>query len=354
MTAAPTGRGERGSLVIAMAIVLVLSGLSIAALARTVSAVGSARVAQDSASAAAAADAGITDALSALDAAVPTIGPPFPVIVGPGVGAIGAASFHWTASVPDAATATIHSVGSANGRQRQVDATASRSARWPWTIATSGSLVLEGRSSISGRLAAAGPLVLRAGASGGTSQDLLGPGAGCTGCPAPNLLAAPFTFTAATIPTSPSPLPCPASPVSELAAGTYLCVADITFDADVRLRGPVVIYQENGADGLGAPTAIRFSSAEINEDGPAGDLVIHKIGAGVVDPGTATLGAIVDAPAATLASGSCRFHFHGAMVLGSFSCSSAGGGPTLSYDAGSFLSPSWVVGVRRDVPVGTT
>lgn len=349
---------ERGSLVIALAVVLVLSGLSIAALARTVSALGSARVVQDTAAAAAASDAGLADALYALDRGAVAAQGAFPQALGPASGAVGSATYRWTATATDAKTVTIRSVGTANGRGHQVDATATRTAAWPWVVATAGSFVLDGTATVSGRFASGGPMTLRNGAPGGDAQDLLGPGAACAGCPAPNVVAHPVTFPAAPIPTSPSPLPCPSIPISALPAGTYLCTGDVSFASsdrvsDVDTGGPVVIYQHNGVDGAGPPTTFSFAGANVNTGGMAANLVVHKIGPGRVESGGGRFTGIIDAPAATLNSTGCAFRLTGAVVLGSFSCGTSAGGPQLLYAADLVLANTWTVGQYHDAPVGS-
>ena len=342
---------ERGSLVIAMAVVLVLSGLSIAALARTVSALGSARVAQDTSAASAAADAGLADALYALDNGAVAAQGTFPQALGPASGAVGSATYRWTATATDARTVTIRSVGTANGRGHQVDATASRSSAWPWVVSTAGSFVLDGAATVSGRLASGGPMTLRNGAPGGDAQDLLRPGAACAGCAAPNVVTHPVTFPTASIPTSPPPLPCP-SMTSPLAAGTYLCTGDVSFaTGEIDIGGPVVIYQENEPDG--APSRFSFAGSNVNAGGTAADLIVHKIGPGRVEPGSGRFTGIIDAPAATLNSTGCAFRLTGALVLGSFSCATSGGGPQLRYAADSVPASTWVVGEYHDAPVGS-
>ena len=342
---------ERGSLVIAMAVVLVLSGLSIAALARTVSALGSARVAQDTSAATAASDAGLADAMYALDHGAVAARGTFPQALGPASGAVGAATYRWTATATDARTVAIRSLGTANGRQHQVDATATRSSAWPWVVATAGSFVLDGAATVSGRLASGGPMTLRNGAPGGDAQDLLRPGAACAGCPAPNVIADPVTFPAASIPTSPPPLPCPSLPITALPAGTYLCIGTVSFAAaEIDIGGPVVIYQENGP---GGPAGFSFAGANVNAGGTAADLVVHKIGPGRVDPGTGRFTGIIDAPASTLNSTGCAFRLTGALVLGSFSCATSGGGPQLVHAADSVPASTWVVGGYHDAPVGS-
>ena len=350
------GGSERGSIVIAMAIVLVLTGLSAAALARTVSAVGSARVAQDLAAAAAVADAGVADATFTLDhTSIPPAGPTASGN-GPAQGSAGSGRFAWTATATDAATVTVRSVGTVNARQHQTDATLTRAAQYPWVIATRGSLVLDGGSNVSGRVASAGPIVLRNGAIGGDAQDLAGPGAACAGCPAATVLPGPVTFPTSAPPSGTSPLPCPTSPISALAPGTYLCPVDISFGPDVDLVGPVVIYQTNGQDGLAAPTAVRFAGSSVNRGGVAGQLIIHKMGPGLIDPGddnaAGSFTGIIDAPQATLRSAGCRFRLDGAMVLGSLLCVATRGGPTFTYDAGSIPGGAWAVVLQHDAAVG--
>ena len=107
-----TERDEQGSIIIALAVILVLSGLTLAVLARTVSALGSARLAQDSAAAVAAADAGVADAVYVLDHTTET-GPMAPLT---GTGA----SYRWSANVTDAYTASVMSTGTVNGHSHTV------------------------------------------------------------------------------------------------------------------------------------------------------------------------------------------------------------------------------------------
>jgi hypothetical protein len=339
-------RVEDGSLVIALAVVVVLSALALAVSARTLSALGNARVVQDTSAAGAAADAGVTDAVSALGAWASPADPPQT-----GAGTIGVAGYRWTVTTIDPMHATISSVGTANGRAHRVVATATRGPAWPWVIASRSSLVLDGPGTITdGRLAAGGALVLRDGAPAGTGQDLLGPGASCSGCGSPGLPQEARLAEAAP-PASPAPLPCPVDPatgsITALAAGTYECAGGVSFapvstTGDVPVAGPVVIY----VIGDGGLANLGLAGAVVNAGGDPSDLVIHLVGAGEVDPGdgadAARFTGIVDAPGATLRSDPCGLAVTGALVLESFACTSpaAGSGPSLVSDPRVVALPS--------------
>jgi len=353
-------REERGSLVIALAVVVVLSSLALAVMVRTVEAISNARVTQDQAAATAAADAGLADASFALDNWLPNTPAP-----SNGAGTVGSASYQWTATSPDDLHVDIKSVGTANGRQHQLDATASRPAAWPWVLATAGTLMVDGPASVApdARLGAAGALVLRNGADAGAEEeDLLGPGASCAGCRNPVVEPSTTTFADAVVPTDPAPSPCPTTPVTSLVSGVYLCSGTLTLTGTVSVAAstaaPVVIYLEADA-GL---ATLDLSNSTIGGS-DASDLIIHVIGAGVVIPGDGTSATkftgVIDAPHSSLRSGDgtspCDLSLTGAMVLGSFSCSAATGGPRLTYDPAleSVPSGNWTLSAYDDAVVGS-
>jgi hypothetical protein len=350
---------ERGSLIIALAVVLVLSSLALAVMVRTVEAVANARVTQDQAAATAAADAGLADASFALDNWTP------PAALS-GSGPVGAGSYQWTATSTNPLQVDITSVGTANGRSHQIDASATRPAAWPWVVATRSSLVVDGPATVAsgGTLGAGGALVLRNGAdTGHEEEDLLGPGASCAGCQDPVVEPSTATFPDAVVPSAPQA--CPTAPVTALTSGTYLCMGVFALNGPVTVAAtpalPVVIYVE-GSAGL---ASLDLSGSTVNAGGNPADLIIYVVGPGSVAPGdgaTATnFTGIIDAPRSSLRSGSaaspCQFALTGAMVLGSFSCTAASGpGPTLTYDAAdlaSIPSDAWTISAYQDAVVGS-
>ena len=359
LTPRPVNHGdEQGSLVLALAVMLILSGLALAVIGRTVAAIGSARVAQDEAAAAAAAEAGLADARFALDNGAVATNATFPLTITASGSPTTASTYSWTATTPDGITVDLASGGTVNGRRRQVDAVASRA--WPWVVAASSGLVLDGPGSVSGgaRLASGGALVLRDGAPAGSGQDLLSPGASCAGCPAVRALPGPVVLPDPVVPAA--PLPCPQQPIETITSGTYVCNGDVTFGNDVAVSGAVVLYQRNGSDGTGPPTTLRLAgtSDRVSGGDPA-NLVIRKAGAGVVDTGdgdgSARITGVLDAPRATLRSDDCQLSVTGALVLGSFACTSPSGGPRLTLDAAaaSLTLGAWDVSAHHDAPAGS-
>ncbi len=353
----PGDANEIGSLVIAMAVILVLSGLALAIMARTLSALGSARVAQDAASAISSADAGIADALYVLDHTAT-----------PGSTLTGSAgSATWMATLTDTLghgldTAAVTSTGHSGTVSRTVQAMLTRPARWPWLIATTGSLVLDGADVVSpatARVAAGGSLVVRDAAVAGAGQDLLGSGASCSGCTAPNVLTANTALPDPVVPSSPMPGPPPGgctTPISSLTAGVYYCPGNISFAAGpVTVAGQVELYVGTGT---GPPVSVTFTGSQVNTGGTPTDLVVHVVGAGLIEPGDAVSAAgsftgVIDAPRSSLRSADCQLSLIGAANLGSFDCvtGASGPGPTLTYDpsVAAVPSPTWQAGPYQDV-----
>jgi hypothetical protein len=332
-------RDERGSLIIALAVILVLSGLTLAVLARTVSALGSARVAQDEVAAVSAAKAGVADAVYVLDHTDTST---------PGTLTKGSGAFTWTATY-GMFTATVKSTGTVNRRSHTVQVQLDRRRRWPWVVATSGSLVLDGTDSISANLspvdpttpavASGGAMVLRnLGASIPPAQEeLLGPGASCSGCTTP--VSPPITTTLADpfVPGTATPKSTNwCTHIDALIAGSYACDGQVTFEHGSVAVGPgqVDLYVTND----GPPSTVTFSGATVSAAN-ASQFVLHIVGAGVIQPGDGSskgsFTGIIDAPRASLRSTDCQFTLVGAAVLGSLDCrtGASGPGPTLTYDA---------------------
>jgi len=346
---------ERGSLIIALAVVLVLSALSAAILARTVSALGSARRTQDSASAVASADAGMADATYVLDHTAITAAGSWTGSSLPGA----SPSFKWTATLTDPFTGTLTSTGTANGHLHTVTAPISRPT---WVLVTAGSLVLDGTDvvnttgTVAPTLGAGGALVLADGASGGAGQDLLGAGASCAGCTAPNVVAGTVTLAD---PVPPAPPAGACGTVTAILAGTTVCTGPLVFTGTV--PAPVArtdIYVVGGG--------VTFAGAVVGAGGDPSWLVVHLVGAAPVDPGTGlpssgpagagSFTGILDAPRGVLrpqgaSPGDCEFTLVGAAELGSLDCLTAapGPGPTLTLDPrASVPAAQWQTGSYQD------
>jgi len=342
-------RGEQGSLVIALLVILILSGLSIAILARTLSALGATRRAQDTASATSEADAGVADAVYVLDHTS--------ITGGESLTSLPSASFHWTATLTDPFSGTLTSTGTANGRTHTVTVPISRP---PWVVVTAGSLVIDGTDVITEtgalsepapRLGAGGALVLRNLAAGGAGQDLLGPGASCAGCSAPAVVPATLAMPDPQPPTPPS---APCGTISAIAPGPLVCTGPLVFSGAVPAPlAPADIYVVGGG--------ITFAGAVVGAGGDPSLLTVHLVGAGTIDPGTGPASSgpagagsftgILDAPRATMRSDDCEFNLIGAAELGSLDCLTVapGPGPSLTLDSrASVPADGWQTGSYQD------
>jgi len=342
-------RGEEGSLVIALAVILVLSGLSLAILARTISALGAARFAQDQATAVAAADTGLADAVYVLD---------HTAVSGPGSFAQSSGSYKWTATLTDAFSGKVTSTGTANGHSHTVAVSVTRP---PWVVVTADSLVLDGADVIGAtgaisqpapRLGAGGALVLRDLADGGAEQDLLGPGASCGGCSTPAVVQSTLVMRD---PVPPGPSVGPCGTVSVIQPGPLVCTGPLVFSPTVAApAAPAELFVLGGG--------IAFAGATVNAGRDPSWLVVHLVGPGTVDPGTGPASAgpagsgsftgIIDAPRGSLSSSDCEFTLQGAVELGSLTCLTVGPGPgpTLTLDSRAVVpADTWQPGAYQDV-----
>jgi hypothetical protein len=336
-----TARDEQGSIIIALAVILVLSGLSLAVLARTVSALASARLAQDDAAAVRAADSGVTDALYVMSK----------------TGALSGSTpaFSWSAVLASPTAATVTSTGTVNGRSHVLAVKVRRRREWRWVLATSGSMVLDGSIHVdpTAVIATGGQLVERDGTDpspDGSRQSLLGPGASCSGCSNPVPAA---TGTALPDPVLPSPTPQPppggCNPITALPSGTWYCPDTAVFAPGLVTVGsiaqpPVELYVE--ATGSVPATVTLTGSQPAPSSGDAGDFVIHVVGPGVINLDGSRITGVIDAPHSSLRSASCQFSLTGAADLGSVDCVTATSPTpqvTLDYDPSlaGVLSPVW-------------
>ena len=117
----PGGRDEQGSLILAMGVLMVLTFLSLALLARTIATIGSVRRTQDFSASLALADSGLSDALFEIDQGR---GATFTKTL-----TVGAGSTTYTATYVDANTWTVRSQGTNSGVLHALEATVSRRGR---------------------------------------------------------------------------------------------------------------------------------------------------------------------------------------------------------------------------------
>jgi hypothetical protein len=374
----PWADPEAGSLVVALAVMLVLTTLSLTLLARTVSGLLSARKGQDVANASAAARAGLDDALFALNsqavgASAPAAVPPTGQSAQQGSLPDGA-TFAWRATL-DAGTGnyTVLSTGTENGVTHTLGASTVRGPRFPYALFADHGITINGTTARAGRIIGSGlqapigsngDIVLADGAGGGDSQVPYPPAGACSGCPLPKPAAAgplvlrqpDITNPIDTAPDAPpsTPYPCPGvidgtlAPVT-VPGGVYLCDGQ-----DLTLKGTVVppssgsaavIFLTNGA-------SLHLQSLAMSAGDPT-EFVVNVAGQGGVDAtGVNSLTGLLYAPSAGLIVPGCNLAVSGALTLGSFSCdgdSSSTFGVSYSLSAAS-LTESWTLTGIHDQP----
>jgi hypothetical protein len=343
---------------VAIAVVLVLTGLSLAVLARTLSALQSGRRNQDSTAALAAADAGLVDAQYAMDHLTTN---PLPATypVAPQTGPVGPAgnptgSFRWHASQvsSDSNTYQVISEGTVNAVTRTVSETL---FRWPLSLFADKGVSLD-RSAvpppgITGDVGSNGPVVLSSQVVGGDGQLFFSPSGTCSGCTIPLNQPGPFSPPAATVPPGPYG-DCATLTSVTIAPGVYDCTADVTLTGGVAVTppgSPAVIYMEPG-------TTLHLQDLNMSPSADPGDLVIHVLSdrplASVdLGRGVPQFTGVLDAPQVDLTCPAGLTVIKGALTVKSFVCTS--GGPfKLTYDptVGQVLGYPWEVSDHREIP----
>jgi hypothetical protein len=297
-------RDEDGSLVLALAVLMILTTLALAVLARSVTGLTEARRTQDSAAALSAAEAGLADAAVhiGLDPTVDQIGN----------GALQAAAFDWAAQRVDTAHFRVTSTGTAGAVTRKVAGTISRPSRFPYALFSDQDLAVDG-SSIA---VADGPVgsnhALTVSSSAGSRQDWFSPAGSCSGCLSGQPGVGPWRVALPDPPAGAIPCPVGGTFTGVVPRGEYVC-DDVIFDGPVTLApgsDPLVLHVSGSA---------LFNGAVVNAGGSAADLQLF-VGGGEVRMGEAAAASFVgaiEAPSARLVLGDWQVDVTGAVSIGS-------------------------------------
>jgi hypothetical protein len=373
------GRGdERGSVLIAITVVMVITTLTMAVFARTVEDLTNVRVNQDVNAAQAQADAGLSDALFRIDQYGTTDSTSF--CVGGSakctVGSVpGAPGVSYSAVTQDNNTYQVTSEGTINGRTRVIQATVQRDPAYPFAIFGNGDVTFNGNgsgtiqgtdangnpdSNLQADVGSNGTITCNSGANEGNGQiSYQDSWKGCPSqIPGTGTYQPQDPVTSASCPspnTNDPPVPClPSSGVNACPAngtftgtisGTYYCTTAVTFSGTVTVSGSAAVYVIPAA---GTGVNATMSGASINVGGDPRNFALYVAGTGTVDTGNganaAQVAGLLYAPSASITTNGCKMSLTGALVIGTFTCN---GGPNLvvNYDSqmASVLQQNWTV-----------
>lgn len=282
--------GDDGSLVVAVGVMMVLTFLSIAVLARSLASLSDVRRVQARDAALAAAESGLSDALFDVD----QLDGALAAVTGSGDG------FTWSAT-PDGDGYDVRVDATAQGASTAIAARVTRSTegRWPFALFAQQDVVLDDGSgdrppvvALNGVVGSNRSVGVRgASSAGGEAQWFYTPGGSCTGCTAGVQRSGPRVVPDPNEPAGAAA--CPVDGSGRLAAvlhgGTYACDDDVRFEGTVTVMAtpddPVVLWVGPGAD-------VDLNDAVVNLGGDARELVVMKAGSGAVCAGAVTGGAL--------------------------------------------------------------
>lgn len=394
------GRRDQGSIVVAMTMVVVLSMLAIALLARVLSGIAVGHQQMRFAAALGQADAGLSDALFQIDqqgGPVSSFCAGAPECAVPQVPSAPDVEYsvteQTTDGVPDPNLFQVKSRGAVGGVAHAISATVARQVAYPYAIFGSSSLTFNGdgeNTAVTGSdVGSDGTIDCHGGGQDGNHQVTYG-GGGEEGCPAPLVGSgtyqpqAPVQSCPAPASTPPTPcmpagaLPCPVGGIftGTVAPGAYYCPEAVVFAQTMTVgagssdgdgdEGNTVTDDGDADDGVqvyvfppaGTSPAVELSGSTDNAGGDPTMLRLYVAGNGAIDPGTGSFAAsftgLIYAPDASMTVNGGSLSLDGAIVVNQFTVN---GNPNLSvtYDAriDRLVQQDWTVSNYTEIPAAT-
>ena len=348
-------RGERGSIVVAMLVLMVLTLLVTAVMARSIGNQRSVSRDQQYDSALATADGGMSDAyFRIINGATTTFTEDAP---------FGDGTYEYTATKVSDNEWTVTSSGTVNGVEHRIQATVVAGVLYPFALFTNQSIDINGLgtgccTSYNSTTGATNTGHAWLGSNGnischgvnGDAQVYYTPTGSQSGCTNPLQEPGPFELADPVLPASTQA--CPAggtfpSTINGQSGLTFDCSGqDIEFStssATTVSNGPVIIY----VDGTGS---VDLSDASINQTGNAAHFRILVNGPLDVDLGNRVarwgMRGVLYAPQSDLVANGCKFTPDGSVVVNSYRCN---GGPHMDvrYDesllevTGAWVTEDW-------------
>lgn len=361
---------DGATLIVAMMVLIILATLSMAVLARTLSAMNFIRHGQDYDAALAAADAGLSDALYKIDQTAPD--------TWTDTGTSGSGTFTYKAIKQSDTEYEIRSIGEVGNSKHGVRAKVTRTAKYPFALFSDQDLLLNGNTTldiytlrlgvpVSGdtNIGSNSKIIVQSGAGAGDAQHYYAPNGGCINCPAPvEHKEGPYELEEVEAPAG--ALPCPGTYdvltdsyiiTTLVDPGTYKCTKDVTFLGTVDVNGsdPFILYLVPETSTSPAPK-LDISAAIINPLGLSRNFQIHKAGDGElkIDAGggstpSMSYNGIMYAPDSTVTING-GIHWVGSWVVNKVVVN---GGPTIKIgydlDLETYLGVDWKVSRYAEV-----
>lgn len=302
------GNDERGSVVVALGVLLVLSTLSLGLLARTLSTLRSVRSTQDFSAALAVADSGLSDAVYRLDQAATAS---FTVD-----GTTAGGSYHYAAQRISNTEYLVQSRGTVNGVRHAVEVRLTRSTEYPYALFTDQTLDVNGNNyenifsydATSGLTNTGNALVGSNGEVQVNGGGRMGDGQhwflACNGCAAPVQLDRRRDLPAPVMPAVGDSQVCPTGNVFNgtidgLGGRPFRCTPGtgrVDFGTVTVTNGPLVIYVQ--CSGNGATTCVDLEDASVNTGTgkKAKDFQLYLAGTGAISLAGTNYTGLVYAP----------------------------------------------------------
>lgn len=394
---------ERGSMAVAMTVIMVLGLLSIGVIARTTSGLKGTRQGQDFSGALAVADAGLNDALFRMDQLGKNPAVSFCVGDSPGctVASVpGAPDAEYVAEAVDANTYKVYSRGVVNGQPHAVQATVSRSYVYPYVIFAKTALTFNGNTGNYNPANGMGPLqtvdengavvmipapdvatngqVTCHGSDSPARQHNYYKGGG-TNCengylkagtynpldPVDSCPAAPNTPPTPCLPATYSACPAVGGTLpATLLPGVYRCTEADAVGGTIAFASATTVGAGATNDGVvelfvmstnGTNLKVSIANSDVNLNGDPTKLRVYMSGAGSILEGNGahagSYTGIMYAPSADATGNACKADWRGSIVVNTFTCN---GGPNVKvwYDnrIQSIVASSWSVSDWTEIP----
>ena len=286
---------ERGSVVMAMLVLMIFSMLTGIAVDRVITISHRTARQRDRIAAVEAADGALAAGFARIDRNQ--------LVAFSQIGVLGAGNYQVVATPSNPDNWVLKGTGTKGTATASFTASLTRDRLYPFVLFTSTSLVISGAGTgIGGPVGSTGAMQWT-GVPANFEQHLVGAAATCSGCNHRVIDAAERTYAPAPRPTDAEAQPCPiggvfTGAVNGRAGMPFRCeTLDVSFVGTVTVvNGPLVVW-------VGPGPSVTMADAVVNQGGVASDFILHKVDGGgeLLNIEKATIVGVIDAPATSIA-----------------------------------------------------